>query len=237
MKNGPAIAGLEHDTFESTAVHATVGYTVWLPPGYSASNPALPAIYFLHGAGGDEYSGTGAIVPRIRDAIEQKQLPAVLCVFCNGDHSGYRDDESTGILGESAIVNELVPIIDLKYHTPANRRAVIGFSMGASGAIRFAVKHPDRFSAAVGWGGGYRGSADFARQNLEAIKRRQVGLMMVIGDKDNMKLTEEFVGELAGMGIPYSYEVAPGVSHDFAAYLDRTWPKALVFLASRLRTD
>ena len=93
----------------------------------------------------------------------------------------YRDDASTGILGESQIVNELLPTIDARYHVLANRRAVIGFSMGASGAIRFAVKHPDQFVAAVGWGGGYRGSADFAKANLETIKRNQIGLMMVIG--------------------------------------------------------
>lgn len=103
------IPGLEHGTFESTAAHATVGYTVWLPPTDSSNGQPLPVIYFLHGAGGDEYAGTSAIIPRVREAIEQKQLPPILCVFCNSDHSGYRDDESTGILGESQIVSELWP--------------------------------------------------------------------------------------------------------------------------------
>jgi enterochelin esterase-like enzyme len=137
-------------------------------------------------------------------------------------------------MGESEIVKELIPLIDTKYRTLPDHRVVIGFSMGASGAVRLAVKHPDLFAAAVGWGGGYRGTANSAHEHLDAIKQRRLGLMLIIGDKDNVTLNQAFTAELEQLAIPYTYKVLPGVAHDYSAYLNGTWAEVVDFLALRL---
>lgn len=52
-------------------------------------------------------------------------------------------------------MRELIPRVDAKFRTVANRdgRAIQGMSMGGEGGMRFAVKHPDLFSSFVACAG------------------------------------------------------------------------------------
>src|SRR5271165_6783854 len=50
----PLPRGVIHKTFFSKALNQNVGYLVYLPPDYAASDRRYPVIYNLHGAGGNE---------------------------------------------------------------------------------------------------------------------------------------------------------------------------------------
>ncbi|MBC7502033.1 MAG: esterase, partial [Herminiimonas sp.] len=50
-----AMAGQAYsDTYRSAALDRDVKFTVYLPDAYKDATTKLPAIYLLHGAGGDE---------------------------------------------------------------------------------------------------------------------------------------------------------------------------------------
>lgn len=147
---------VSHHTWGSEAIGETVGFTVYLPPGYGDSpERRYPVIYFLHGAGGNENAdgpGFAGIVDRL---IKAGRVPEAICVFPNGGMSGYRNNPRTGINAETMIIDELVPLVDRQWRTLANRnaRVIAGYSMGGGGAVHLALKHPQVFSAAASLAG------------------------------------------------------------------------------------
>jgi len=134
--------------------NAEVEFNVWLPPGYEGGTARYPVLYFLPGHGGNEYDGTGAVLPRVRAALKKGLLPPVICVFCNPGNGPFWASRVPGVLGETMFTTEFVPAIDREFRTLASRngRAVIGFSMGGGGALRFVLGHPRMFAAGVSWG-------------------------------------------------------------------------------------
>ena len=52
---------------------------------------------------------------------------------------------------ETALIHDLVPQVDAAYRTIADRtgRVIAGYSMGGSGALRYAMVHPELFGAAI----------------------------------------------------------------------------------------
>ena len=100
--------------------------------------------------GGNEAADSGGFSGLIGRGIRGGIVPPVICVFPNGGRSGYRGSV------EKMIVEELIPLIDMRYPTKAEAgsRAVAGFSMGGAGAVRLSVIHPELFCAAGSWGGG-----------------------------------------------------------------------------------
>ena len=62
-------------------------------------------------------------------------------MYPSGFRSGYMDHHDGKVMVESMIIEELIPRIDGRYRTISSRagRAVHGFSMGASGALKFAI--------------------------------------------------------------------------------------------------
>lgn len=158
-KPSPAILkktpGLIHETFKSTFMKTAVGYSVVLPPSYSKGDRRYPVVYWLHGGGGNECSSLFTS-DSWRKLYKNKSIAEVILVYLNGHRSGYMDHHDGKIMVESMIIRELIPRIDTRYRTIASRagRAVHGFSMGSSGALRFVFKFPDLFCAAVAYGGG-----------------------------------------------------------------------------------
>jgi enterochelin esterase-like enzyme len=142
--------GLVHVTYESKAMQTTVGYSVVLPPGYEKSKERYPVVYWLHGGGGNESSSLSTARTWLELYGSEKLRPVIL-VYPNGFRSGYMDHFDGKIMVESMTIRELTPRIEKTYRTIARRegRAVHGFSMGASGSLKFAFKYPDMFCSAV----------------------------------------------------------------------------------------
>jgi len=232
----PAGPGLSHHVLHSEAMGHDVGYVVWTPPGYDEkTDQRYPVVYFLHGAGGNESGDSAGFSGHVAQAIKKGVLPQVLCVFPNGGMSGYRGNV------ESMIVKELIPLIDESYRTVAKpaSRAIAGFSMGGSGAVRLIVAHPDLFCAAASWGGGASAGnttlADAATANAEALKKNNVAFLQIKGDRDRPEGNQEFAKHLDKLGIANELVILKDTDHNLGLYYERSAEQMMKFLARHIR--
>lgn len=123
---------------------------VQLPVGYDSTR-RYPVLYLLHGS----VSVPDEWVTRM--GIESRaEVDDVVVVMPDGGRAGgYRDWRSGGRRWESFHTGRLVRWVDETYPTIADRshRAIAGLSMGGSGALYYAARHPDLFGAAASFSG------------------------------------------------------------------------------------
>lgn len=239
----PPFAGLEHRSFHSAAMDVEIGYNVYVPPAHAGRGQKLPVVYFLHGATGNENSDAAGFAGVVARLIEQKKIPPIICVFPNGGpRSGYRDDPEQKSWVETAIVKELLPIVDRDFPTIARQesRAIVGFSMGGGGAVRFALTYPDLFSAAGSWAGAFtfRSNpektlpAEYSVASLAPLANR-VRLLLIVGTKDQvLSWHPPLLQNLIEAKFPFQFELLADVEHDPGAYYERSGEKMLQFLTA-----
>lgn len=132
---------------------------VYLPPSYGKdAGRRYPVIYVLAG-----YTGTGlsflnfaafseTLPQQIDRLIESGEVGEVIFVmpdcYTRLGGSQYLDSPSSGPYA-SMLLDELIPFIDAKYATLADRehRGIVGKSSGGFGALVLAMKHPGMFNA------------------------------------------------------------------------------------------
>ncbi|MGZ8947126.1 MAG: alpha/beta hydrolase [Methylococcaceae bacterium] len=152
-------AGAQRGAFSSPTANADVGYSVYLPPGYTdSSTTTYPVIYWLHGAGSNEVREILWLAPILQSAITQNLMPPVIVVFPNaGGSTMWCDTYDKTLLTETIFINELLPLIQTKFRTIKKRSArfLEGFSMGGFGAAHYLFKYPATFSSAVTYGAAY----------------------------------------------------------------------------------
>lgn len=128
----------------------TPGVCVYLPPGYATSELHYPVVYLLHGGGGDQSDWvTFGSARATFDAAATDGHP-VIAVMPDGRSGQYFDYLDGSFLIETYLLRHLVPDIDARYRTIADRsgRAIAGLSNGGYGALHLAAKAPDLFSVA-----------------------------------------------------------------------------------------
>jgi enterochelin esterase-like enzyme len=130
--------------------------TVYTPSYDGDARRRYPVLYLQHGAGESELGWTqqgraGFILDNL--LAEDRCLP-MLVVMDNG-YAGKPDVEypergswEANIWGD-VLVKELVPLIDARYRTRADRRyrALAGLSMGGAQALRVGLAHPETFAS------------------------------------------------------------------------------------------
>jgi len=137
---------------------------VYLPPGYDASaRQRYPVLYLLHGFANDHHSWHryGRANDILDNLLAKKAIKPFIVVMPLGYGGAAVNGNGTGIppagagpfggdfaLYERDILEDVIPLIDGKYRTQANRenRAIMGFSMGGMQAGRFGLGHLDTFS-------------------------------------------------------------------------------------------
>ena len=112
-------------------------------------------LYLLHGAVDDYRSWT--------DKGDAEALtagrPLIVVMPDSGPGGGYVNWWNGGLRGppawETYHVRQLIPFVDRRFRTVGRRagRAVAGLSMGGFGAISYAARHPDLFTAAAAFSG------------------------------------------------------------------------------------
>jgi enterochelin esterase-like enzyme len=128
-------------------------YNVFLPAGYDPAKGPYPLLVLLHGAGTDEQFWAGQI--RLWRAVEEGQragrLPKLIAVMPGSRNTWWLD--RPGAPAERAVVTDLLADVAAKFPVMATRdgRAIAGYSAGAFGALRIALRHPDLFGAAGLW--------------------------------------------------------------------------------------
>lgn len=132
---------------------------IYLPPSYDDSTRSFPVVYFLPGFGCPIQYFTlwrvfqGFDLHQSLDSlISSGVTKEMIVVMPNGLNfmggSFYTNSPVTGYW-EDFIVHDLVGYIDSLYRTirRSEARGITGYSMGGSGALSLAVKHPDIFGS------------------------------------------------------------------------------------------
>lgn len=153
-QKAPLPSNVKEDKLVSKLMGRDISYRVVLPAGYSdEKNSAVryPVVYLLHGLTGHFNNWTDRT--KLSDYIAPYN---VIIVTPEGDNGWYTDSAAKpNDKYESYIIQELIPEIDKKYRTLANRpnRAIAGLSMGGFGALKFGVKYPEMFTLAGSFSG------------------------------------------------------------------------------------
>ena len=229
--NLPPGPGLTHQVLASQVLGHDVGYVVWTPVGYDATK-RYPVVYFLHGVPGTEAADAAGFSSYVAKGIAAGAIMPTLVVFPNGGASGYRGKV------ERMIVFELVPLIDKTYPTlaTAKSRAVVGFSVGGSGAIRLALLHPKLFAAAASWAGrGGAGLTTALAKHAVILRRRGFGVLLLNGEKDHPDAFRPLVARCGQLGLACTLSVLPGVDHDLGAYYETSHEQVMKFLGDHLQ--
>jgi len=146
-----AAAGeLRRETVASPHLGRDFSYLIYLPDGYQPGT-TYPVVYLLHGAGSDEqaWSQQGQIQQNLDSLVASRAIPPVVVVMpgCVGCWwvDGARDK------AETAFWQDFVPAVERRYDLAVTRagRFVAGLSAGGYGAIRFALRYPDRLAGAA----------------------------------------------------------------------------------------
>lgn len=133
----------------SQALGRPMPYMVYLPDGYDSGNLRYPVLYLLHGAGGDEASWAkdGSIKETADRLMATGAIPPAIIIM-PGCRTCWWVDGAVD-KAETAFWNELVPAIARRYRTIEDRKGLVlaGLSAGGYGAVRFAMRYPERIAA------------------------------------------------------------------------------------------
>ena len=138
--------------FASRLMGRPMTYRVILPHGYMADKARrYPVIYLLHGLWGSFTNWTDKT--RLAEFAVKHSF---IIVTPEGGDGWYTDSALTpGDKWESYITRELVPEIDQRFRTLADRRSrvIAGLSMGGYGSIKFGLKYPKLFGVVGSFSG------------------------------------------------------------------------------------
>jgi len=142
---------IEAAEFESAALQRSFTYNVYLPTGYESNvRVRYPVLYLLHGNAGarNDWVVKGNMQRTVDALIEKGDIPPAIVVMPDAGTSWFVDLKEKM---ETAFMEDLVPHVEKSYRTLTTRdgRLVAGLSMGGYGALRFALKYPEKFQAAA----------------------------------------------------------------------------------------
>ena len=145
---GQSVAQTSVETVQlkSKLIGATLPYSVVLPTTYKIEGHGAlryPVLYLLHGLAG--HYDNWLSKTKLKDYAAAYQI---IIVTPEGNDSWYTDSATVATdKYESYIMQELIPDVEGRYRTIKTRegRAIAGLSMGGYGALKFAVKYPDKF--------------------------------------------------------------------------------------------
>lgn len=138
--------GFQNYKLTSKLTNREMPYRVILPANYNNSNEKTfyPVVYLLHGLTGHFDNWTD----RTKLTQYAKKYNYIIVTPEGGD-GWYTDSVSVPAdKYESYIIQELIPEVDKKFRTIADRehRIIAGLSMGGYGAIKFGLKYPEKFA-------------------------------------------------------------------------------------------
>jgi len=193
---------------KSSLMGREMPYKIIFPAGYrndGNGNRRYAVLYLLHGLFGhfDNWTDKTKIV----DYSEPYNL---IIVTPEGGDGWYTDSATVANdKYESYIIQELIPEIDKKFRTVADRknRIIAGLSMGGYGAIKFGLKYPDKFSLV----GSFSGALDAPLRGQEN-KNLRPSIVSVFGpdgsktrtDNDIYRMVREASAETM-KSLPYVY--------------------------------
>ena len=223
--------------YKSRSNAVTRELTVYIPPGYEeARTRRYPVLYLLHGFANDHHSWHryGRANDILDNLLAQKKIEPFLVVMPLGYGGAHINGDGTGIppkgagtfggdaaLYERDLLEDIIPMIDSKYRTLADRkrRAIVGFSMGGGQAGRFGLRHLETFSQIGIMSAGMAGGPDAEPlATLAANKEKankQIDLLWIACGKDDtaMKGAKTLHHALEQAGIEHTFLETEGAHH------------------------
>ena len=131
---------------------------IYLPPGYETSSKCYPVIYFLPNNFEGNYrfifdgKGAQSLFDRAIAAGVIKEFILVSIDMTTPLGNSWSVNSPVTGNWEDFIIQELVPFVDSTFRTLRGResRGIAGAFMGAYGAIRLTMRHPDVFASVYG---------------------------------------------------------------------------------------
>ena len=143
----------EKQVIKSAILNKEVHYSIYLPSDYNTSERAYPVTYLLHGYGDadDGWIQFGEINRLADEGIATGKMPPMIIVTPDGFTSFYINSADGAMNYEDFFIKELIPYIEKTYKVKAERkyRGIAGLSMGGYGALIYALKYPNLFTAAA----------------------------------------------------------------------------------------
>lgn len=144
---------LEDESMYSDILKQEVKYSICLPEDYHNSKSKYPVVYMLHGLGDNASSWLeyGRIDNFVRQRVSEGHIIPMIYVMPEGYRTYYVNDYYGKFMYQDMFIKELIPHIDKKYRTLADKahRATIGYSMGGFGAFTLALNNQDVFGVTV----------------------------------------------------------------------------------------
>ena len=134
-------------TFRSTVLGADVGFALAVPPTHRIGD-ALPVAFMLPGRGGtavDTFASTHFPDFLAQGIAERGVAPFALAAVDGG--SSYWHPRASGEDRMAMLIQEFLPMCADRWNLGAQRRAVVGWSMGGYGAILAGELNPGTFAA------------------------------------------------------------------------------------------
>ncbi len=151
-------ANIKTVEFESPALTAFWGRPILmragvvLPNGHTNASPPLPAVYHIHGFGGnykEAFAKGHALAEAMASGEKMKAVHIFLDGNCPGGHHVFADSVNNGPWGR-ALTTELIPHLEQKFRLAprAAGRFLTGHSSGGWSALWLQVRYPDFFGGA-----------------------------------------------------------------------------------------
>lgn len=231
---------LETVEYESKTVGTTRKALVYTPPGYTTSQ-RYPALYLLHGIGGDETEWQRGANPQaiLDNLIADKKAVPIIVVMPNG--RAQPNDRAEGNVMATApafarferdLLDDVIPFIESKYPVKKDResRALAGLSMGGGQSLNFGLGHLDTFA----WIGGFSSAPNTKMpEDLvpdPALAKDKLKLLWIsCGDRDRLfYISQRTHAYLKEKNVPHLWHVDSG-AHEFAV-----WKNDLYLFAQRI---
>ncbi len=135
-------------SFRGASIKKTGGLNFITPD--EAPGP-WPVFYLLHG-----YSDDHTVWMRLTSIERYVQNLPLMVVMPDASHGWYTNAQAPGGMRyEDYLIKDIIGLVDRTFHTIPERRGRVigGLSMGGYGAVKLALKHPDKFCSATSHSG------------------------------------------------------------------------------------
>ena len=190
----PLVRLLTERVLKSSILKCEIKYAVLLPKEYDSLNSKFPVVYLLHGFGDNETAWyTWGDIMSYVDANASSTTPMIY-VMPQGFNTYWVNRYDGEFPYMDMFVNELVPEIDLKYHTikGPEYRAVMGYSMGGYGALILTAKNPAVFKTGVALSMSYRTDQQYMSESQSGWNVQWGSIFGGIGTSGAARLTDYY---------------------------------------------
>lgn len=193
--------------------------SVYLPAGYDTSAERFGALFLQDGSDYEKRTFAPGVIDRL---IKDSQIKPFILVFI--DPKDRIKEYWANDQWADFIANEVVPEVDKRYRTNADRdgRALLGASLGGITSIHFGLRHPDKFSRLGGQSSSFWVDNERVVKGLERLHPAKAKFRFYLDDGifEGVDDSRRVNVMLRGRGYPVTY-IEGSTGHNWTAWGER----------------